>query len=62
MKLADYLHDNRETQREFAQRAGLDDSQVSRLVNGQFTAVKRELAQKIVKATGGKVTAADLLA
>jgi predicted transcriptional regulator len=57
--LAQYLAERNETVRDFAQRAGCDKSTISRAKNGKEITLTN--AQRIVKATGGKVGFDDLL-
>jgi len=61
MKLAEYLTREREPQWAFSQRAGISESMVSRIKLGRICNVSDEIAQKIVKATKGKVTLEDLV-
>ena len=60
MKLAEYLARYDLTQKEFADRAGLSTGTVSLLVR-DLVWISREAAQKISKATKGKVTANDFV-
>ena len=57
--LARYLQSTDTTQSEFAERAGLAQWDVNRVVNGERKASVR-IARAVVKATDGEVTLTDL--
>jgi transcriptional regulator with XRE-family HTH domain len=61
MKLAQYLAREGLSQKQFAVRAGLSTGTVSLLVR-DLVWISRDAAQRIKKATGGKVTANDFVA
>lgn len=48
------------TQTEFAEKVGLTQSYLSRFLSGRIHRVKPDIAERIVKATGGRVTLLDL--
>lgn len=58
MKLRDYLAKNDEGPTAFAQRADLSRSTVQRVLRGRWPG--RIAVEKIVAATGGKVSPADI--
>lgn len=60
MKLIDYITGEGITRAEFARRAEISEATVSLLCRNE-TWLSKEMAQKIVKATGGKVTPTDFL-
>ena len=60
MKLAEYLAKHGISQQKFARRVGLSKGTVSLLARG-MTWVSRDAAQKIAKATRGRVTANDFV-
>ncbi len=59
MRLSDYLEKTGEKPTQFARRAGLSHSTVLRLMSGDRDPGGKSV-REILKATGGKVTAADL--
>lgn len=59
MKLEAYLTQKKLTAAAFGEKAGLSQSQVSRIMRGKSWP-SREAVDAIFKATGGKVTAHDL--
>ncbi len=56
--LADYVKDNRMSQRELARRLNVDPSIVSRLLNGQMRP-SLDLAVRIERLTGGRIVASS---
>jgi len=60
MKLAEYLAKHGISQQKFARRAGLSKGTVSLLARDMVW-VSRDAAQKIAKATRGRVTANDFV-
>lgn len=60
MKLHDYLKKEGETRRSFAQKAGISRAMVSHIATGRATP-SIETALRIQEATGGEVTAKDLI-
>lgn len=60
MKLGDYLREEGEAVSAFAERIGTSAETVRRYVNGTRWP-ERENAERIVAATGGKVTPNDFL-
>ena len=58
--LTKYLKDNDESQQCFAERVGIHQSTVSRILNNTFRP-SPELALKIEQATGGQVTRMEIL-
>jgi 3,4-dihydroxy 2-butanone 4-phosphate synthase/GTP cyclohydrolase II len=60
MTLAEYLAEAGLTQYAFAERAGITQAYVSRLVTGASLAVSRDVAGRIYEATGGAVTPNDI--
>jgi transcriptional regulator with XRE-family HTH domain len=59
--LAQYLEEHHETQTDFAQRAGLERTTVTKVLSGERKRFSPEAAQKIVKATNGKVSLEEAL-
>ena len=59
--LDQYLHENRITQTEFAERIGVTPGRVHQLLNGKDGRPSLWLAGRIEKATGGAVTFTDWL-
>lgn len=60
MNLSDYFHQNAVEQQVFAKKVGISKSLLSRIKNGTRKP-RIDVAKKIEKATGGKVTAAALI-
>lgn len=60
MTLSDYFHQNSVEQQTFAKKVGISKSLLSRIKNGTRHP-NVVVAQKIEKATGGKIKAAVLL-
>jgi len=49
------------TQEQFAKRVGLAQGSISKFLSGKIRQFDREVAERIVKETGGEVTLDDLL-
>jgi 3,4-dihydroxy 2-butanone 4-phosphate synthase/GTP cyclohydrolase II len=60
MKLIDYITGEGITRAEFARRAEISEATISLLCRNE-TWLSKEMAQKILKATDGKVTPTDFL-
>lgn len=59
MKLARYLSKHKETVEAFAQRSGVSRATLQRIKQGGARSTR--IIEKIVAASGGQVTASDLL-
>lgn len=59
MKLGDWLHERSMTLADFAAVIGVDESSISRYVNGRLP--RKEILSKIMTATDQRVTANDWL-